>query len=74
LFEEDDYLNRVCDDEDFSERVKTESEQRLGSAAMSFDRNGMQRAMATPVLTVSATGLAQDHQDQECIPRQTRRQ
>jgi hypothetical protein len=36
--------------------VKTESEQRLGSAAMSFDRNGMQRAMATPVLTVSATG------------------
>jgi hypothetical protein len=73
LFEEDDYLNRVCGDEDFAERVKTESEQRLGSAAMSFDRN-RQRAMATPVLTVSATGLAQDHQDQECIPRQTRRQ
>jgi hypothetical protein len=56
LFEEDDYLNRVCDDEDFAERVKTESEQRLGSAAMSFDRNGMQRAMATPVLTVSRHG------------------
>ena len=42
LSEEGDYLSGTCGGEDFAERVKAESEQRPGAAAMLLDGNGMQ--------------------------------
>ena len=42
MAEEDDYLSVICNDEDFAERVESESEQRPGATAMFFDGNGVQ--------------------------------